>query len=69
MEKTWAEYLTLTLTICALPWDVTEVIKHPDAMHAGVVLINIVVLAYLLWFIRWHRKRAVACGLDGPSAK
>ena len=67
MEKTWAEYLTLTLTLCALPWDVTELVKHPDAVHVGVVLVNIAVLAYLLWFIRWHRKqvRESACASRG----
>jgi uncharacterized membrane protein (DUF2068 family) len=56
MQQTWAEYLTLTLTIGALPWDLTELVRHPNAMRAGVVLINLAVLAYLLWFIRWHRR-------------
>jgi uncharacterized membrane protein (DUF2068 family) len=59
-EKTWAEYLTLILTICALPWDVTELMKHHTPMRASVVVINLVVLAYLLWFIRMHRKQAVS---------
>jgi uncharacterized membrane protein (DUF2068 family) len=57
MQQTWAEYLTLTLTICALPWDLTELVKHPNPMHWGVVLINLAVLAYLLWFIWWHRRQ------------
>jgi uncharacterized membrane protein (DUF2068 family) len=57
MEKTWAEYLTLVLTIGALPWDLTELVRHPDAMHGGVVVINLAVLAYLLWFIWWHRRQ------------
>lgn len=60
-EKTWAEYLTLILTICALPWDVTEFIKHQTAVRASVVVINLVVLAYLLWFIRMHRKQLERC--------
>jgi uncharacterized membrane protein (DUF2068 family) len=56
MEKTWAEYLTLILTIGALPWDLTELLKHPDTIHSVLVLINLAVLAYLLWFIRLHRR-------------
>jgi uncharacterized membrane protein (DUF2068 family) len=56
MEQTWAEYLTLILTIGALPWDVTEMIRHPSSIRAGVVIINLAVLAYLLWFIRLHRR-------------
>ncbi len=61
MQKTWAEYLTLTLTICALPWDITELIKHPSPMHWGVVAINLAVLAYLLWFVWWHRRSKREC--------
>jgi uncharacterized membrane protein (DUF2068 family) len=60
MEQTWAEYLTLTLTICALPIDLYELLKQPSSIRAGVVVINIAVLAYLLWFIRWHRRRQKA---------
>lgn len=56
MQQTWAEYLTLTLTIGALPWDLTELVKHPNPMHWSVVVINLAVLAYLLWFVWWHRK-------------
>jgi uncharacterized membrane protein (DUF2068 family) len=56
MEQTWAEYLTLTLTIGALPIDLFELLKEPTSVRGVVVAINIAVLAYLLWFIRWHRK-------------
>lgn len=64
MEQTWAEYLTLTLTTCALPWEVYELFKHGTAIRAGLLLVNLAVLAYLLWFIRWHRRqvRARRCG-------
>jgi uncharacterized membrane protein (DUF2068 family) len=57
MEQTWAEYLTLTLTIGALPFDLYGLISHPTSVRASVVLINLAVLAYLLWFIRWHRRQ------------
>ncbi len=57
LEKTWAEYLTLILTICALPWELYELIRRPNYMHAGLLVINLGVLAYLLWFLRWHRRR------------
>jgi uncharacterized membrane protein (DUF2068 family) len=60
MEQTWAEYLTLTLTIGALPIDLYELLKQPNSIRACVVVINIAVLAYLLWFIRWHRRRQKA---------
>lgn len=66
-QKTWAEYLTLILTIAALPWDVTELIRHQTPMRAGVVVINLLVLAYLLWFIRDHRKQVRSCGITEPE--
>jgi uncharacterized membrane protein (DUF2068 family) len=66
-EKTWAEYLTLILTICALPWDVTEFFKHQTPMRAGVVVINLIMLAYLLWFIRNHRKEVKQCEAEIAS--
>jgi uncharacterized membrane protein (DUF2068 family) len=56
LEQTWAEYLTLTLTIGALPIDLYELLKEPTSVRGVVVAINIAVLAYLLWFIRWHRR-------------
>jgi len=62
MQKTWAEYLTLTLTIGALPWDLTELVKSPTPIHGGIVLINVAVLAYLLWFVWWHRRRKAQHG-------
>lgn len=65
-QKTWAEYLTLILTIGALPWDVTELVRHQTPVRASVVVINLLVLAYLLWFIRIHRKETKICaaGMD-----
>lgn len=69
LEKTWAEYLTLILTICALPWDVTELIRHTTWMRAGVVLINLLVLAYLLWFVRMHRRNKEQCAMPSPEAQ
>jgi uncharacterized membrane protein (DUF2068 family) len=64
MQQTWAEYLTLTLTIGALPWDLTELVRHPSPLRAAVVVINLAVLAYLLWFIRWHRRQKRACAAE-----
>jgi uncharacterized membrane protein (DUF2068 family) len=57
LEKTWAEYLTLTLTIGALPPDLYEVIRNPNSIRIGLLVINVAVLAYLLWFLRWHRAQ------------
>ena len=66
MEKTWAEYLTLILTTAALPWEVFEIIKRPTSMRFGLLGVNVLVLAYLLWYLRAQRKakqEELACGV------
>lgn len=52
MEKVWAEYLTLTLTLSFLPWELYELARRPDWFRLTLLLINIAVLAYLLWLLR-----------------
>lgn len=56
LEKVWAEYLTLALTVMFLPWELFELARKPDAFRVGVLLINLAVLAYLVWLLR--RKKA-----------
>lgn len=62
LEKVWAEYLTLILTISFLPWELYELARRPNWFRLSLLLINLAVLAYLLWLLR--RKRvavAIAC--------
>ena len=55
-EKVWAEYLTLSLTVIFLPWELYELARRPTAGHWGLLLINLAVLAYLLWLLRMKRR-------------
>jgi uncharacterized membrane protein (DUF2068 family) len=57
MEKTWGEYLTLTLTVLALPWEMWEMHKHFSDVKLAIFVINIAVVGYLLWLIRRMRTR------------
>ena len=62
LEKVWAEYLTLILTISFLPWELYELARRPNWFRLSLLLINLAVLAYLVWLLR--RKRlavAIAC--------
>ena len=52
MEKVWAEYLTLGLTISFLPWELFELARRPDWFRLSLLLINLAVLAYLVWLLR-----------------
>jgi uncharacterized membrane protein (DUF2068 family) len=52
LEKVWAEYLTLVLTISFLPWELYELFRRPDWFRLSLLLINLAVLGYLVWLLR-----------------
>jgi len=52
LEKVWAEYLTLILTISFLPWELYELARRPDWLRLSLLLINLAVLWYLVWLLR-----------------
>ena len=57
LQKVWAEYFTLILTVSALPWEMYEIARRPTWFRVALLLINILVLWYLIWLLK--RKRAV----------
>jgi uncharacterized membrane protein (DUF2068 family) len=58
LEKVWAEYLTLILTISFLPWELYELARRPDWFRLSLLLINLAVLWYLVWLLR--RKKLLS---------
>ena len=58
LEKVWAEYLTLFLTVSFLPWELYELARRPNWFRLSLLLINLAVLGYLLWLLR--RKKVAA---------
>lgn len=59
LQQVWAEYLTLALTVSFLPWELYELARRPSWFRVGLLAINLVVLAYLLWLLRRKRDGAV----------
>ena len=57
LEKVWAEYLTLILTISFLPWELYELARKPDWFRLSLLVINLAVLWYLIWLLR--RKKSL----------
>lgn len=60
MEKVWAEYLTLILTVSFLPWELYELARHPNWFRLSLLIINLVVLGYLIWLLRRKKIDAAA---------
>ena len=58
LEKVWAEYLTLSLTVMFLPWELYELMRRPTWIRLGLLVINLLVLAYLLWILDRKKKYA-----------
>lgn len=52
LQKVWAEYFTLFLTILFLPWEFYELVKDATVFRVGLLIINLMVLAYLVWLLR-----------------
>jgi len=58
LEKVWAEYLTLILTMSFLPWELYELARHPNWYRLSLLLINLAVLWYLVWLLRKKKTSA-----------
>lgn len=59
MRKRWAEWLTTVFTASLIPFELWELIKHPPGHRlpiAATLLINIIIVAYLVWFIRRNQN-------------
>jgi uncharacterized membrane protein (DUF2068 family) len=55
LEKVWAEYLTLGVTVSFLPWEIYEILRRPDWIRVCIFVVNLLVLAYLVWWLRRNR--------------
>lgn len=56
-RRVWAEYFTLWLSTAFVPWEVWELIRHPQWWRLAVPAINLLIVAYLVWLLRRKRRR------------
>jgi len=57
LEKRWAEWLTVIITSSLIPLEIYEIYRHPTAIKIAVLLINIAIVAYLVYRIRDKRMK------------
>ena len=62
LQKVWAEYLTLILTISFLPWELYELERRPSWGRLALLVINLLVLWYLIWLLK-RKRGATSDGL------
>jgi uncharacterized membrane protein (DUF2068 family) len=58
LEKRWAEYFTLILTVALLPLEAIKLIHHPNHWTLLLLLANILIAIYLAWLVLPKRHRA-----------
>ena len=56
-RRVWAEYFTLWLSTAFVPWELWELIRHPQMWRLAVPVINLMIVAYLVWLLRRKRRR------------
>jgi len=57
LMKRWAEWFTVVITSSLVPLEVYEIYRHPTAIKILVLVLNIAIVAYLLYRIK-HGSRA-----------
>ncbi len=53
--KRWGEWLTVIITTSLVPIEIYEIHRHPSVAKVAVLLINIAVVAYLVYHMREKR--------------
>src|SRR6202795_347993 len=52
LMKRWAEWFTIIITSSLVPVEIYEIHRHPTAIKIFVSLINVVIVAYLVFRVR-----------------
>jgi uncharacterized membrane protein (DUF2068 family) len=56
-RRRWAEYLVLVATFAFVPVEIDELLRHPTPVKAIAFVVNIVIIAYLVWRKRLFLER------------
>lgn len=49
LAKVWAEWLAVVSTAGFIPLEIMSLVRHPTALHVVVLIVNILIVAYLLF--------------------
>lgn len=58
LEKRWAEYFTLVLTVALLPLEAIKLVNHPNHWTLILLVANILIAVYLAWLVLPRESRA-----------
>ncbi|MDB4943973.1 MAG: hypothetical protein JWP97_3507 [Labilithrix sp.] len=66
LQKKWAEYLTVVVTLSFIPIEIYEIAHHVSALRVTTLLLNIAALVYLV--VRLVRQRGKSHGKTSDRA-
>lgn len=52
LDQLWAEYLTVIATSLLVPFELYELVHKPSLLKAGGIVVNIAIVAYLVYALR-----------------
>lgn len=68
-ERRWAEYLTAAATVGFLPFEVIELAKKVTVVRIGALVVNLAVLAWLVWTKRLFGLRGGYEALEAETRR
>lgn len=48
-RRVWAEWFALLSGALYLPWEIAKMVEHVTLMHATILIVNLIIVAYMLW--------------------
>ena len=58
--RAWAEWFAIVSGGVYLPFELYELIRHPTLVKIAVLLVNVAIVAYLV-YVRWNERQATGC--------
>lgn len=59
-ERRWAEWLAALSGAIYIPFEIYEIIKHVTWLRVGALVLNVVIVAYMVWLLTESRRRGRA---------
>jgi uncharacterized membrane protein (DUF2068 family) len=66
-RRRWAESLVLVATSAFLPVEIDELFRHPTPVKAIAFVVNVLIIAYLVWRKRLFLERPSTATAESPA--
>jgi uncharacterized membrane protein (DUF2068 family) len=67
LRRRWAEYLVLVATFAFVPVEIDELFRHPTPVKAIAFVVNVAIIAYLVWRKRLFLERPSTATASSPA--